>query len=323
MSDTLATGVAGGQATNEIQAAAIAYAKKGLRVVGLHSVDDCGCSCGKLSCRTPGKHPRYDLSPHGALENYAPPEVVSLWRQPYNVGLSLGDYLPARGYYLYACDVDDREIAERLVVGSAIKETACSSTGRGVHIWTASKNLVSNFNPKRADTGKTIGEFRGTGLYVVVPPSRHSTGRTYTWISAPRRPLVVDDPISYLASKVAEAGIELSTQRASVVGVFDGGAVAEYELPGVLERSALRSMRDVRDVLRGSYDGSRDRDRSGKLYWIAQSIKAAAAAHKAPMTVKVLAGIVKRADAMCYRCYNAQTDADHQYLVLAAKVMAD
>lgn len=324
MSNTLAGRVARGQATKPIKAAAIKYAQRKLRVLGLHSVDDGGCTCKKITCKTPGKHPRYDLSYHGAREPYAPPEVIEQWLEPYNIGISLGDYRSTFGYYLYVLDVDDSDAAQRLLAhGDVLKETACSSSGRGIHIWVASHASVANFNPKRADTGAKLGEFRGDGMYVVVPPSDHVTGRTYAWISTRRVPLMVDDPIDYVARRLEEVGIELSAQRAGSIPVFDGGALTAYELPDVLKSSALKSMRDIRDIVSGAYDGSKDPDRSGKLYWIAQSIKAAAAAHKAPMTVEVLAGIVKRADVVSYRCYTARIDADRQYFAIASKVIAD
>ncbi len=306
--------------------AAVAYARAGLRVIGLYGIAENGlCSCGKV-CKSPGKHPRSkDLSPHGARGPYASPEVIETWEGIFNIGIGLGVYGTTN---IYVFDVDDSTVAAALQKSDIATETACSTTGRGLHVWIGSDKSVGNFNPKRADTDKKIGEFRGDGLYVVVPPSPHISGKNYAWLgeTPAGKPMPkikrVDGPVEYIRDVLAVVGIELATGCVSPIPVPESVTIAECALPDALARSAWGPMADVRHILRGAYDGTGMADRSGQLWWLAKTIQRAAILHGALITIEQLAGVLKRADAVCYRCYVGRADADRQYWNLAVKALS-
>src|SRR5947207_2584069 len=70
--------------------AALAYARKGRRVVPLHDVDDDRCSCG-MGCAAPGKHPRVMEWPRKATANEV---TIGRWWEMFpnaNLGYLTGD----------------------------------------------------------------------------------------------------------------------------------------------------------------------------------------------------------------------------------------
>jgi hypothetical protein len=305
--------------------AAMAYAGAGLRVIGLHGIDERGlCSCGKV-CKSPAKHPRPDLSPHGAREPYVPPEVIETWSGCFNIGIGLGVLGTTN---IYVLDVDDPAVAALLQQAGIARETACSTTGRGLHVWMGSDTSVANFNPRRADTGKPIGEFRGEGLYVVAPPSDHITGRAYAWLgetpAGKAMPKIkkVAEPVAFVSDCLARVGIDLSTRQASPVPPWEGTTILECALPDPIARSGWGPMADVNFILRGAASARGISDRSGQLWWLAKTIQRAATLHKTTITVEQLAGVLKRADRLCFACYVGRADADRQYGNLASKALS-
>jgi hypothetical protein len=162
-----------------------AYAALGYRVVPMHATSpDGGCTCQRgTHCADPGKHPCLAGWPLAA--STTPAEVRRWWqRWPLaNVGLATG----ARFDVL---DVDGPEGVEAL--RSALSQ--CHPTehrgpvartgGGGWHLLYAPLGL-----------GNRVGvlprvDWRGWGGLVVVPPSRHASGRPYQWV----RPLAAELP---------------------------------------------------------------------------------------------------------------------------------
>lgn len=161
--------------TSNLQAAALAYASHGWPVFPLHSPARRGCSCGELTCGSPGKHPR---TARGYLEASPDVDTVTAWwnRWPEaNVGLH-----PA-GAGFVVIDVDGAEgESAAAALGLLAEPTLEVITGRqggGRHrYYRHPGGEISNLTlaPKldvRADHG-----------YVLVPPSIHPTGRAYRWL---------------------------------------------------------------------------------------------------------------------------------------------
>jgi hypothetical protein len=164
---------------------ALHYASMGIPVLPLHHLRPDGiCSCGGTErnpgCK-PGKHPFGALVPHGLQDATTDPEKIRRWfeGEPYNVGVCTGDI---SGFFVL--DRDDRDggdisLAELEGRYSPIPATVTQTTGNGKHylfrmpVGQAVKNSV-----KRFAAGLDI---RGTGGYVVAPPSKHANGRTYAW----------------------------------------------------------------------------------------------------------------------------------------------
>ncbi|MCD1591233.1 MAG: bifunctional DNA primase/polymerase [Qipengyuania citrea] len=86
----------------------------------------------------------------------------------------------------WALDVDDPEAFER-AISFEIPETRRVDTGKGYHLYFKADpaNPVTN-RQRNAKTGWPFpqlpgAETRGDGGYVIVPPSRHPSGRIYSW----------------------------------------------------------------------------------------------------------------------------------------------
>jgi hypothetical protein len=151
---------------------ALGYAAAGIAVMPLHTPYPGGaCSCrARAGCGSPGKHPRLR---HGLLEASADPAAIRRWWRRWpdaNLGLSTGTVLDV-------CDVDTNDgLAAVLDVLGVIRPSGpLVRTGHGWHLWFAASSLPSR-------VGLLPGvDWRGRGGYVVAPPSRHATGRRYTF----------------------------------------------------------------------------------------------------------------------------------------------
>lgn len=160
--------------------AALQYASLGMPVHPVHSVIDHTCTCGKASCDKPGKHP---WSLRGWKDATLDESRIRTWweSQPTaNIGVATG---PAR---LVVIDVDPRnggeESLKRLVeqLGEDVFATAKAITGGGgLHFFFNDEGQ----DPLHGGTGK-LGpgiDIKAQGGYIVVAPSRHASGKTYSW----------------------------------------------------------------------------------------------------------------------------------------------
>lgn len=142
------------------------------------------CNCDKGSaCKSPGKHTRVKWTDYQSkLPTKA--EITTWWHQwpASNIGIITG---AVSG--IIVLDVDGPE-GERTIKqkGLIIPPTVISRTGRGWHyIYKHPGFECRNFASK---IGKTIlpnVDFRGDGGLIVAPPSKHVSGRHYTWAMGP------------------------------------------------------------------------------------------------------------------------------------------
>jgi hypothetical protein len=153
------------------------------------------CGCGRLNCRDPGKHPLGALAPNG-LNNASTDEIIvrHWWsaRPDANVAIATGQVI--------VLDVDprnggDASLAELEQKHGALPTTASARTGGGgLHVYL---QPPSGITIKNSASALAPGlDIRGTGGYVLAPPSRHVSGNRYEWISddrgyAPMPPWVV------------------------------------------------------------------------------------------------------------------------------------
>jgi hypothetical protein len=147
-----------------------------------------GCACGKLDCqKNVGKHPLSRAVPNGLDGATMDAELIRAWwaRWPAaNVGIRTG---LVSG--LVVVDVDPRHggddgFADLETRHGALPESPLAHTGGGgSHLFLAHPGV-------RPVTCRTnLGGFPGVDLkadggYVVAPPSRHGSGRIYTWHKA-------------------------------------------------------------------------------------------------------------------------------------------
>src|SRR2546428_410395 len=120
------------ESATEVHEAAIRYAKRGWRVLPLHSTMESGaCSCGKLGCPSVGKHPR---TANGLFDATTELVAISRWfgRWPdANVGVLAG---AESG--LLVLDVDlrhggDESLAELEREHGPLPDTVQAHTGGG------------------------------------------------------------------------------------------------------------------------------------------------------------------------------------------------
>jgi putative DNA primase/helicase len=163
---------------DELMRAALKYASDhGWHVLPLHSVDDHGgCTCGRDECASPGKHPRTKSGVKDA--SVSPRQIIAWWKQwPLaNIGIACGE---ASG--IDVVDVDPRHGGETSLAALGLPD--------GVAVITGSLGQHRYFR-HREGTGNKVAlapgiDLRGTGGYVVAPPSWHKDGRRYEWRTAP------------------------------------------------------------------------------------------------------------------------------------------
>ena len=179
------------QAAQALLAAALDYARRGWRVLPLHSVDHLGeCTCGS-PCASPAKHPRLPDGVKGASADAA--QVREWWRRwPHaNVGVATG---AESG--LWVLDLDHAKPGEADGLAAvldvceyALDLSAAVETGSGgQHLWWAwpeEGTVQSRARVLSVDGVKASADTRGRGGYVVAPPSTHASGRLYRWTQEP------------------------------------------------------------------------------------------------------------------------------------------
>lgn len=210
---------------NDFQGQALQLASLGWRVFPLHEP---GCSCGRSSCSREGKHPR---TRNGLKDATTDAEQIRAWWERWptaNIGLRTGSGI-------VVVDIDGekgKESARRL----RLPPTVTSRTGRGHHLFYRCETTVLN---TRGRLGAGI-DTRGENGYVILPPSRHASGRRYGWIAAPWRYETAELP------EAVRTALLCASQRPSSRPT-DGG---EAHNAASLWEDQSRSGRDARAVLR-------------------------------------------------------------------------
>lgn len=190
---------------NPLLAAALAYAARGWRVFPLHPRD-----------KTP-------IPKSGFKEASSSEHEILRWWQLFpdaNIGLATGEPFDA-------LDIDSRDAVPDLqrLLGSDYRHAGpVVDTGKGWHLYFAATGAGN----RAGLLGGKI-DFRGTGGYVVAPPSIHPSGRIYRWREG--RDYTLDLP---LVPDVLRPVLEKPKAKVS------DGAVA-YSLPGGASRIAASS----------------------------------------------------------------------------------
>lgn len=167
--------------------AALALAAQGVRVFPCHRVTEDGCTCGNYACKSPGKHPRNDITHghvNGAKNATTDSEQIRYWWTKWHrSGLNFGQTLTGRA----VVDIDvaggkpGEATWEALSAAQDVPDTLTYRTGRG--------GLQMVFQlPEDETGGKADGYANSLGLavdfktgpnsYVMVPGSK--TESVYT-----------------------------------------------------------------------------------------------------------------------------------------------
>ena len=149
----------------------------------------------------PAAQSKAPLTRRGVKDATRDHEQIDAWayRHPdANLGVACGE---ASGWLVVA-DIDKPDLA-RVNGKSRRPLTPIVRTGRGEHLWCTSTRAFK--------TVKTAwGELRGEGSYVVAPPSRHLSGKSYEWAV----PLGYEQPLQVEALASFLPGIEDALESA-------------------------------------------------------------------------------------------------------------
>jgi hypothetical protein len=160
---------------------ALAYVAQGIAVFPVHGITGAGaCTCGKSTCTRPGKHP---LTANGFKDATIDESRVRQYWQSYpeaNIGIATGGLSG-----LVVVDVDLKNQGPHWIKvfeeqhGVIHCDLKAASGGGGYHMYFP--------NPPgglRTATGVFPGvDVRADGGYIVAPPSRHASGRSYEWLT--------------------------------------------------------------------------------------------------------------------------------------------
>lgn len=159
------------------RAAALGYATRAWWVFPVHSVINGACTCGRV-CGRPGKHPR---TMNGVKDATCDPDIVGKWWSDHpesNIGIACGSSR------LLVVDVDPRNNGDETFSDLEISHgrlpatLSCCTGGGGQHYYFDVQAIDSD--QKSRILGQGV-ELKGTGGYVVAPPSMHFSGKRYLW----------------------------------------------------------------------------------------------------------------------------------------------
>ena len=156
--------------------AALGYARRGWRVLPLHSIRDGTCTCSQQDCKSPGKHPRIASGVKGASNSES--FLTDRWQASpdANIGIATG---ASSG--IVVLDIDprnggDKSLAKLEAVFGSLPATLKSRTGGGgshLYFKDPGGRLAGRANIR---PGIDFKAYRG---YVVAPPSIHESGKIY------------------------------------------------------------------------------------------------------------------------------------------------
>lgn len=162
---------------------ALEYAAQGWPVFPCHSVHGAACSCRRADCGSPGKHPRVGTGLKAATTDM---ETIGRWWQRWpsaNVGVRTGT--PSG---LVVLDVDPGHGGARSLDalvrrhGSLPAGPVVRTGSGGLHFYFAHPGHTVRNSAGLIGPGLDV---RGDDGYIIAPPSRHRSGRAYTWQVSP------------------------------------------------------------------------------------------------------------------------------------------
>jgi len=201
----------GGLKSPSIITAALAWARKGAKVVALYGIDENGnCTCGKPYCRSPGKHPISDLFPKGEHSATSSANTIRRAFKKYPRA-NFGVILPPG---LVVLDVDGPEGAETFKKLN-LPKTFSVRTGRGKHYYFHTSAAL----PRKKARLSGIDIKDNASGYLVGAPSMHKCGRRYRVQRG--KPQVATLPADFVRCLTRT---ETRTVRFDSVGAFRAGS---------------------------------------------------------------------------------------------------
>jgi len=182
MNGTATAGAPVGDDENPFLTAALAYAHRGWSVFPLHTPGPDGlCTCGAVSCQSPGKHPRTPAGLHDATGN--PERIRDWWTRWPRAGIGV-----RTGRDFFCLDIDPRHGGEEALAALVEKYGPLPATrthrtgGGGLHYLFRCVDPMTGKPVKISSSSGKIGpglDVKGWGGYIVMPPSLHVSGGSY------------------------------------------------------------------------------------------------------------------------------------------------
>lgn len=222
-----------------------------LQAFPLHSITNGLCTCKNPSCTSQGKHPL--LRKNWKLVATSSVEQIDGWLQNENVNMAIatGKWSEASSKFLVVIDIDQEEHP----ILSELPRTFSYRTGRmGHHLWFWSKFPIANSVSKLAPSV----DVRGENGYVVIPPSRHISGRDYWFepqdLAASEFPAIADLPdfVVERLDRYAREEKQNKKRGSSSIGEKPSGTsrrVASIPSEQVLSKWTKTPIREVRSFL--------------------------------------------------------------------------
>lgn len=158
-----------GVRSKKTRKAARALIRQGHRVLLTYGIQDDGsCTCGATDCKA-GKHPITQFFPNGVKSATTDMTLIdkALEAVPEaNLAMALGG--------LSVVDIDG-QIGKEAVEKLGLPKAPRVLTGRGKHIYFAGEHADGTFK------GDQVDVLTGPDRYVMMPPSRHISGKNYRW----------------------------------------------------------------------------------------------------------------------------------------------
>lgn len=151
---------------------ALRYARLGWHVFPVHSVRHGRCTCGEAACERQGKHP---LTPHGFKDATTDRSTIRQWWTIWpwaNIAVATGKVSG-----IVVLDVDGGEGEASLRSLNIETPLLRSRSGKGWHHYYKYPGM-SVESGVRVVPGVDV---RADGGYIIVPPSRHVSGKRYRW----------------------------------------------------------------------------------------------------------------------------------------------
>ncbi|MBT9156640.1 MAG: hypothetical protein DDT37_01628 [Firmicutes bacterium] len=201
--------------------AALFYARHyGWHVLPVHSTSDGKCSCGKLDCSNPGKHPR---TTHGIKDASIDLQTISAWWTQWpdaSVAVATGTL---SGFFVLDIDGEDgasslRELEQQ---HGTLPDTIEQITGGG------GRHILFAMPPQKIKNRVAVGaglDIRADGGYIVVAPSTHASGTPYHWELSSRPDSVpLADAPEWLLTLVSAPAKKTALDPAKILaGVSEG-----------------------------------------------------------------------------------------------------
>lgn len=213
-------------------AAVLEWAAQGIPAFPCHTMHAPGsCSCGIPGCKSAGKHPRTFRGVKEATTDEA--QLREWWKRwpDANVGGAVGE----AGYWIL--DVDGQPGSAALADYMYLRSLDLPPTltvrtgGGGLHYWWK----VTTRAPRNRVGVLHHVDVRSRGGYVILPPSRHASGRTYEVV----QPGDIADAPDWLVDLVAPPPPPPPPRPHPKAWYPDGGEAVRLRAPDARQALAL------------------------------------------------------------------------------------